>query len=62
MGGFEIYGILTYFCFYSYWMCFIFAVASLVGIHVGITSSTAELTICIITAAIKKYKSIIIKK
>ena len=61
-GGFEIYGILTYFCFCSYWMCFIFAVASLVGIHVGITSSTAELTICIITTAIKKYKSIIIKK
>ena len=33
------------------------AFASLVGIPVGITSSTTGLKICVITAAIKKYKS-----
>ena len=45
-------------CFYSY----ISAFASLVGIPVGITSSAVELKICVITAGIKKYKSIIKKK
>ena len=34
----------------------------LVGIPIGITSSAIELKICAITAAIKKYKSIIKKK
>ena len=34
----------------------------MVGIPIGITSSTIGLTICVITAAIKKYKSIIKKK
>ena len=38
------------------------AFASLVGIPVGITSSTIGIKICAITAAIKKYKSIIKKK
>ena len=38
------------------------AFASLVGIPVEITSSAIELKICAITAAIKKYKSIIKKK
>ena len=38
------------------------AFASLVGIPVGITSSTVGLNICVITAAIKQYKSIIMKK
>ena len=36
--------------------------ASLVGIHIGIASSTIGLKICVITAGIKKYKSIIKKK
>ena len=38
------------------------AFASLVGIAIGITSSAIELKICVITAGIKKYKSIIKKK
>ena len=38
------------------------AFASLVGVLVGITCSAIQLTICKISAAIKKYKSIIIKK
>ena len=38
------------------------AFASLVGIPIGITSSATGLKICVITAGIKKYKSIIKKK
>ena len=38
------------------------AFASLVGIPIGITSSAIDLKICVITAGIKKYKSIIKKK
>ena len=38
------------------------AFASLVGIPIGITSSTIVLIICAITAGIKKYESIIKKK
>ena len=38
------------------------AFASLVGISIGVTSSTIGLKICAITASIKKYKSIIKKK
>ena len=38
------------------------AFASFVGIPIGIASSTVVLKICIITAGIKKYKSIIKKK
>ena len=38
------------------------AFASLVGIPIGIASSTIGLKICVITAGIKKYKSIINKK
>ena len=37
----------------------IFALAFLVGIPIGITSSTIRLKICVITVGIKKYKSII---
>ena len=37
----------------------IFAFAFLVGIPIGITSSTIRLKICVITVGIKKYKSII---
>ena len=33
--------------------------ASLVGIPIGVTSSAIVLKICVITAGIKKYKSII---
>ena len=36
--------------------------ASLVGIPIGITSSATGLKVCVITAGIKKYKSIIKKK
>ena len=38
------------------------AFASLIGIPIGITSSAIGLKICAITARIKKYKSMIIKK
>ena len=41
---------------------FISAFASLVGIPIGITSSAIGLNICAVTAAIKKYKSMIKKK
>ena len=37
----------------------IFALASFVGFPVGIASSTAIIEVCVITARIKKYKSII---
>ena len=36
--------------------------ASLVGVPIGNVSSARGLTICVITAGIKKYKSIIQKK
>ena len=38
------------------------AFASLIGIPIGITSSANGLKICVITAGIKSYKSIIKKK
>ena len=38
------------------------AFASLVGISIGIRSSAIGLEICIVTAGMKKYKSIIKKK
>ena len=41
---------------------FISAFASLFGIPIGIGSSTIRLKICLITAGIKKYKSMIQKK
>ena len=41
---------------------YIFAFASLVRIPIGITSSEIGLKICVITAGIKKYKSLIKKK
>ena len=41
---------------------FISSFASLVGITIGITSSAIGLKICVKTAGIKKYKSIIKKK
>ena len=45
-----------HFCFFCLISAFIFA--SLVGIPIGITSSTVGLKICVITAGIKKHKSI----
>ena len=44
------------------WCVSISALASLVGIPTGITSSEIGLKICVITAVIKKHKSIIKKK
>ena len=41
---------------------FISAFASFVGIPIGITSSATGIKICVITAGIKKYRSIIKKK
>ena len=38
------------------------AFASLIGILIGITSSTIELKSCTITVGVKKYKSIIKKE
>ena len=38
---------------------FLFVIASLAGIHVGITSSAVILKICAIIARIKKYNWII---
>ena len=38
------------------------AFASFVGIPIGITSSATGIKICVITAGIKKYRSIIKKK
>ena len=43
-------------------ICCNFCFASVVGTPVGITSSAVGIKICAITAAIKKYKSIITKK
>ena len=40
----------------------IYAFGSLVGVTIGITSSAIGLWICLITAGIKKYKSIVKKK
>ena len=62
MWGFQLYWTLTYSSFYSYWMYFHPTFVSLVGISIEITSSAIGLKICVITAAIKKYKSIIKKK
>ena len=53
----------TYFSFCGYWMCFsITAFTSLSAILVDITRSVVAWKTCAITAAIKKYNSIIIKK
>ena len=52
----------TYFSFYGSSFRSISASVSSVGIPVGIGSSTAGIDICAITAAIKKYKTIIKKK
>ena len=43
-------------------MCFYLYFGSLVGVPIGITCSAVGLRSCVITAVIKKYKSIIKKK
>ena len=48
--------------YFEHFFLFISAVASLVGISVGITCSAGGLKTCAITAGIKRYKSIIKKK
>ena len=40
----------------------VFSFSSLIGIPIGITSYAIQLKICLITAGIKKYKSIIKKR
>ena len=53
----------TYFLVFVITECVsIFAFTSLAGIFIGITNSAVGLKICIITAEIKKYKSVIKKK
>ena len=59
--NFELYLPLTYCIFYSYTItgCVSISVfTSLVGIPIGVASSTMGLKICVITAEIKKYKLI----
>ena len=63
----NVYTVLDYI---EYQLILIFTVSgcvsisafALAGIHIGITSSEIELKICVITAGIKKYKSIIKKE
>ena len=45
-----------------YWLCFSSAFASLFYVPVGISSSAVGMKICVITAGIKKYESIIREK
>ena len=64
----KVYRVLNYIehlliCYSRVSRCVsISAFAPLVGILIGITSSAIRLNICVITAGIKKYKSIIEKK
>ena len=63
----NVYTVLDYI---EYQLILIFTVSgcvsisafALAGIHIGITSSEIELKICVRTAGIKKYKSIIKKE
>ena len=63
----NVYTVLNYI---EYQLILVFTVSgcvsisafALAGIHIGIKSSEIELTICLITAGIKKYKSIIKKE
>ena len=50
------------FSFYNCWIISISVFTFLIGISIEITSSITGLKICVITARIKKYKSIINKK
>ena len=58
--NFTLDRILSYFRFYNYWIVFNFCFC--IFSWYSNTSSARELKICAITAAIKKYKSIIKKK
>ena len=62
--GFKLQRILIYlFQFFKVIGCVsISAFASLVGIPISIVSSVAGLKTCVITAGIKKYKTITMKK
>ena len=63
--SFELYWSLTCCNFYNFRISgciLISSLASLVGIPIGIASSTIGIKICAITAGIKNYKSIIKKK
>ena len=60
--SFKLYWALTYFNFYSNRCFSISAFAPLVGIPIGIRSSSIGLKNCVITSGIKKYKLIILKK
>ena len=63
----NVYTVLNYI---EYQLILVFTVSgcvsisafALAGIHIGIKSSEIELTICLITAGIRKYKSIIKKE
>ena len=63
----NVYTVLDYI---EYQLILIFTVSgcvsisafALAGIHIGITSSEIELTICVITAGMKKYQPIIKKE
>ena len=59
---FKLHWALTYFSFFGHWLCFNFVFTSLVVISIDIASSAVELKICVITAGIKTYKSVIKKK
>ena len=50
------------FCFFLVSGCVSISAFALAGIHIVITISAIELKICVITAVIKKYKSIIKKE
>ena len=64
----KVYRVLNYtehllICYSKVSRCVsISAFAPFVGILIGITSSARRLNICVITAGIKKYKSVIKKK
>ena len=62
MQSFELYWSLAYFNFIIAGCVFVSAFASLVDVPIGITSYAIGLKICVITAWIKKYRSIIKKK
>ena len=59
---FKLHWTLTYFSFFGHWLCFNFVFTSLVVISIDIASSAVELKICVITAGIKTYNSVIKKK
>ena len=59
MQSFKLYETLTYFSFYITGCVSFSDFASLVGIPIGILNFAVGLKICVVTAGIRKYKSII---